>query len=1147
MRRKFIGALLFGALLVAPTSTFVSCSDYDDEIANLQAQIDANKTEVGTLVSDKITAVEAVIANLEAADASIEAQLADLEEADAATMAAAQSLIQQAAGELMGSMQAVVTMVEGNTASIEALVAADAELQKAIETAQAKADAAYTLAQAADAKAQKALDELATVKKTLEDQITALDAKLVKALEDLAKVDAAVAAQIAALEAADKAVNGELAKLAKAIEDQKTTLTKVINDAVAGVQANLNTEVAGLKVSIADVTIAYQAAVEGVKNDLNAVKVALQEEITTKVNALAAEMDILGMLLRAELKSLVFEPDFYYHGIEAFDAGTFFYNALKTYEVNADGNFATDAPYAHLDAAGVQIWKKMIPALTAEYHLNPSNAAIDTEDMSKFKFIVHNLDYVRASAETITPNIYKATAKDGKLTVKANFSDAQLIKKLNPSTGVGEVTVLALQYNKGAAAEDTVITSDYAALKANTYSNFRLNLLDPNAPCTHLYTTAEDAIREDAQIKIEYNNPGVDLNKYFNTHYAIEGGSLDTKWDDSAASKQVEEDGFKYSYDLVGYFKGGNETSETAHFGFKDGCWVRPQMVSDEAGKQLAWGAAQNKATVGREPLVRVTLTDTINNLIVAVGYVKFQIVERPANATIETVEFGPYNQAYTVTCVDEVFAEELSWFEVENKILALKNISKADFEANYTLEKIDATPDWLNAKLFKSNTEDSDLYGTVNCVRNGQPHGQYLERGKVLQSNYDGAANMTEILKWQVSNHAAYEWFVEQGKPSMDVYVRYKHNSLNEYVCVKFTWTPSTINKTPSASISNDDKISNYWYAHNSMADGYDDVHINTEVPGQPDANCEIKTDLTNTFVKNEFGALHYDALYSDFFVNAQATVKAVFVEDEDGALYDEVPGAKHDYEGPKSYNLEVSADGSQLLVEGTNEVVATITPAGVIEVNNLSAAAKSMLNYKGHNELGEKQTLTVKVGFAYTYCFPVNAKVVTITNNTFYVKVLRPVDTEEGEAAFEDAMTNESSAPVKFDFEDWRDHKFVDNDINGSNYYAYYGFDSNRNGVTCIEPIMDKITTDMNGGDINSTYLTDVTDNVRFTYVWRTGADNFISKHYFGELVYHNNGNTVKHFNIRIPVRVHYTWGTIYTYINASVGKTINNANKK
>ena len=36
MRRKFISALLFGALVTASTSTFVSCKDYDDDINGLQ-------------------------------------------------------------------------------------------------------------------------------------------------------------------------------------------------------------------------------------------------------------------------------------------------------------------------------------------------------------------------------------------------------------------------------------------------------------------------------------------------------------------------------------------------------------------------------------------------------------------------------------------------------------------------------------------------------------------------------------------------------------------------------------------------------------------------------------------------------------------------------------------------------------------------------------------------------------------------------------------------------------------------------------------------------------------------------------------------------------------------------------------------------
>ncbi len=33
MKRKFISAMLFGALLVAPATTFVGCADYDDDIA----------------------------------------------------------------------------------------------------------------------------------------------------------------------------------------------------------------------------------------------------------------------------------------------------------------------------------------------------------------------------------------------------------------------------------------------------------------------------------------------------------------------------------------------------------------------------------------------------------------------------------------------------------------------------------------------------------------------------------------------------------------------------------------------------------------------------------------------------------------------------------------------------------------------------------------------------------------------------------------------------------------------------------------------------------------------------------------------------------------------------------------------------------
>ena len=51
MNKKFLSAILFGALMVTSTGTFVSCKDYDDEIDNLQEQIDANSSAIAELKS----------------------------------------------------------------------------------------------------------------------------------------------------------------------------------------------------------------------------------------------------------------------------------------------------------------------------------------------------------------------------------------------------------------------------------------------------------------------------------------------------------------------------------------------------------------------------------------------------------------------------------------------------------------------------------------------------------------------------------------------------------------------------------------------------------------------------------------------------------------------------------------------------------------------------------------------------------------------------------------------------------------------------------------------------------------------------------------------------------------------------------------
>ncbi|WP_289119545.1 PL29 family lyase N-terminal domain-containing protein [uncultured Bacteroides sp.] len=51
MNKKFLSVILFSALMVGSTGTFVSCKDYDDDINGLQEQIDANKKQIDDILA----------------------------------------------------------------------------------------------------------------------------------------------------------------------------------------------------------------------------------------------------------------------------------------------------------------------------------------------------------------------------------------------------------------------------------------------------------------------------------------------------------------------------------------------------------------------------------------------------------------------------------------------------------------------------------------------------------------------------------------------------------------------------------------------------------------------------------------------------------------------------------------------------------------------------------------------------------------------------------------------------------------------------------------------------------------------------------------------------------------------------------------
>lgn len=825
----------------------------------------------------------------------------------------------------------------------------------------------------------------------------------------------------------------------------------------------------------------------------------------------------LVLSLTTGLKSLVFQPDFYYEGIEAMAACTYKYTEKTVAAVNANDDFSTDAP-----KEGGKI--SMSPGLVANYHMNPSNA--DINKIEQLSFISDDKNYTRAEGDVVKATVTNKEAKDGVLTVYAQLTDGT-IKDIEKDD---QVTVLALQANYKNAEEkvDTVITSDYAAVKAINFSNMVLAHVDATSTDSkHLYTTAAEAIANAADYEIAWNDEGIDVAELIQTHYQdmrdpkYDPDGKHTVWDDNAKSGKVEKYGFEYSYELVGYHKGANKTSESAHAAFQ-GSILRPQMPKN--GEQQAFGAEQNQAEVNREPLVRVILKDKISNKIASVGYIKFKIVAEAAESEViheATFNFEEYKDKpdylkYVVDCTENEHKLEITWHDFEEDILAqleTLGISKEEFHNDFKLE---------------GGNDNATQFDGI--LATSQPT---TKKGIVKQTISDQGPEQTEILSWTLKNNEAYQLFKNNARISVIVrYAKEVEAGIYKYIYVTLTWAPE-IHITPSGTLADTDKISNYWYAYNSAIPNsevqgdkqFSDIHANVEPVGQTGADDEFKSDILNTFVGNDVTVSGIEDVYTAF-QDDKLTKEFTFVDPQASHLTP-VTG-----NSGKKYDITVSLDGKTLIADALYPVVKL--NGSVLEYQN-NDVAKDILNYADHTLLGDKQTFTAQLQVNAANCSWVPF---TLENNKFYAKFLRPISIDDPQNnTFTDAETGGSNRDLNLTFVDWRDHNFDGSETQGHNYYAYYN-------VSSIKCLVDEITTDLNGGNLDSQKLSQVTDKIKFKFTEPTatqiqnGKGNL--KHYFGTLTYENNGMTVGNFNIKVPLDVTYDWGTIRVEVVCKISQT-------
>ena len=1117
MRKKFLSTLLMGALVTASMSTFTSCKDYDDDINNLQTQIDA-LTPLKTVKTELQSELANLQKQLEAKDAQLQEAITKLQTADA-------------------DQTKQITKLAADVSGLEARV-------KTAEEALAKVN------EALKGKASEAdLKELA-------GKVAAVESSLVEPLKQIKELKAG----LDDVQTAQEGIKSDIQEQKDALEGYKTRLEAL--------------EKQGLTES--DIKKIYDKIEEATK----ALDKKLSEEIaqlkadakslSDKIDAVSTNVNVLNVLLPTELRSIVFAPDSYYWGIEAAKIQTLKFNAYTlspvAWNVKETKGYDKAERYEAKDGSRVL-------AFVANYHMNPSTAVIDPA-AAKVNVLSGDKEYenTRAAAEAGL-SVASWNVEGGMLKVNLDVTNPEKIKSVKENEMVTvfatQVTLPGMALNKDQNLAERTITSDYATLYAESISDLKLahragddvpflGVESPNKSVLggldkdhkhhqllmqHAFEAAVSG-KFGPQDSVNYNET-LDLRKLVEVHYKNAKGVTRLMTAD-----ELEANGMKYKFEITALYLGSNETSESAHAAInpKDGYTFRPQMPEyDKAhvGKQQAYGAEQARPTIGRTPLVRVSLLDK-DGKVLDYGYIRIKITEKKTPATVEPdkhVDYqGPdYNYSYNGECTDPAteWKYETKWIQTEYDLYHMLGITREEFEANYGTSPV---KDLTNGNLQQYKLSDNGK----TFEKMAEPIGQAYTRNET--SPEDGT--LTSILGWKLTAAEAKKLFVTEKKANVEIAVKYESKDKSKYpdVFVTFkTGKRTGTDSTPAGEVKlADNIISNYWYTANTSKPGTAEIHSNTLTPeDNPNGTADkMVTTFGDVFKGNKIGAslinVVKDLTEGKEYAAAKLKLSLVFDAANTGKEYMGIDG--------KTYVMSVSDDGktlnAQIKGNQAKNPVATLTspedPSETMIAYQHNDYAHALLNYKDHNSLANDVVKAIIGIKAQNGC----AKELPLTKNTFDVRFLRPINAENANKEIVDASYVEMQKIKAVDllkFTDWRDawNKNQAAGIGGE-YEKYYGV----TGVS-IEGIKDGQSISLNpnvltnlGQSNPNTFvpLGDVTKNIDFVY---TAADG-------GTLTYKNLSATVQEFKIKIPVTVKYIWGYITENVTITVKKTANNAKK-
>ncbi len=285
-------------------------------------------------------------------------------------------------------------------------------------------------------------------------------------------------------------------------------------------------------------------------------------------------------------------------------------------------------------------------------HNNPANG-YNGEIENQLPFIAAQLSKTGEKGDTIVTSDYGVVVP-AMIQIIALADNAPL-EKIN-----GKDTKWA--FNNGKVVDNGVIRANHL------YESVGYNGVTFNDDCNNY-----GAITMPATHEIVYTEKAFNLEQFIETHvlytnYARYGRS-DRK-DRLMTDAEMAALGLHYEYTLVDYMVGNETTSQTKHLirVDKDGNpssdvkvgYFSVRSVDDQGETMVNEKATQE--TIGREPLIRVTLVDKDGN-IVRYGYIKLRISQSAAVNEYVKINMG---EMY-MNCGEE---KKVTWAQMENILL---------------------------------------------------------------------------------------------------------------------------------------------------------------------------------------------------------------------------------------------------------------------------------------------------------------------------------------------------------------------------------------------------------------------------------------------------------------------------------------------